>query len=495
MFVTTLGVGLTQELGLASPTFLGAGVDGDPLGFGPFAHLANLLTETPLDQLQPMIVKQIASGTSFEQLISAGALANARAFGGEDYNGYHAFMALMPAYQISQSMLSSKNPAAAMPVLKVLYRNTKFMQNSGADHNPVLVAHPSGRVAPNANAQAIVASVRKQNLAVAEATFDAAVREDPKASFEQLIPVVCQEVDVHRVVLAWRGWDLLRLTGEAHARTLMRQSIRQCVGREDGVKGQPIRHELPEVLEQSGVLKAPLGHREVDDAWINKCALELCDMSRKEGAALVAEALREGLSPEAIGEALSLASTYLMLRQPGRKSPAAGRPKGSVHGAGTGVHSSDTAAAWRGMARFGSEKQCKMALVAGAYHVAGQSRSVMAKPFNYDEIEVESNGGTNLLRRLTESLQFQDQAEAAAVASHYAKLTHDLAPLLAILLDASVAAEGALHAEKYYRTQVEAIEGDRASFRPLHCAALARVCASQAGAVASGRSQALELLG
>ena len=60
---------------------------------------------------------------------------------------------------------------------------------------------------------------------------------------------------------------------------------------------------------------------------------------------------------------------------------------------------------------------------------------------------------------------------------------------------ASVRAAGALHAEKYYRTQEEVLTTDRSDFRSLHAAALARVCASQAGEQAAGRSQALELLG
>ncbi|MFT7484847.1 MAG: hypothetical protein ACI9F9_000692 [Candidatus Paceibacteria bacterium] len=492
MCLTTLGIGLSTELGFAASAFGGPGLGGDPLGLGAHRRLADLLTQTPIGTLQQKIMQEIDGGTSTSQLIAAGALANARAFGGEDYDGYHAFMALMPAFQISQSMVGR---AAALPVMKVLYRNTARMQTLGTDTNPCLTAHPGEAPALKNDSHAIVANVRKRDKGAAEAAFDRAVREDAESSFEQLIPVVCQEVDVHRVVLAWRGWDLLQLTGVAHARTLMRQSIRQCVDREAKSQDSPIRKELPSVLDDSGVLEAPLGDRAVDAAWIDELARELSDASRKQGATRVARALIEGVEPKAIGQALSLAATYLMLRQNGRTTAAAGKPVGSVHGAGVGVHGSDTAAAWRGMARFGSERQRKLALVAGAYHVAGQGQRVAAQPFGYGKLEIETRASSELLGMLAESVRKQDQAGAAAVASRYAQLGHSLAPVLSMLLDFSVAADGALHAEKYYRTQVEALEGDNASFRPLHLAALARVCASQSAFEASGRGQALELIG
>jgi hypothetical protein len=424
MFLTSLGVGLTQELGLA---------------------------QTPLAKLQPRIVAEIDGGASLAQLIAAGALANARAFGGRDYEGYHAFMALMPAYEMSTTMTGR---GAARPVLKVLYRNTARMQAMGADHEPAMRGKPRSTSASGPDEQSsesLMLRVRSRDMQGAEAAFDA----------------------------------------------LLRQSIRQCVDREGSVRSiseQPIRRELPSALEESGVLRAPLGRRAVDDDWIQARAHELRRANPKEGARLVAAALREGIAPEALGEALSLASTQRMLRQRGRNSASPGKPVGSVHGAGTGVHSSDTAAAWRGMARFGSEYQRKLALVAGGYHVAGQGAQVAAEPFGYEGVEVEARTEQASLGMLAECLRSQDQAGAARAASLYAELGAALEPILALLHDSSLASDGALHAEKYYRTQAEALEGDRPAFRPLHLAALARVCASQSFASGAGRGQALALL-
>jgi len=495
MLLTSLGVGLCEELGVASPTLgLRGPGEGTALDFGGHARLVDLITQTPVEKLQPRLMAELARGATCEELVAAGALANARAFGGEDYEGYHAFMALMPAFEISRSMTGK---IAALPVLKVLYRNTARIQAKGAQTRPVLRSNPAAReaIASQAQAEEVIAKLRARDKSGAEAAFDALVRENPEASFEHLIPVVCHEVDVHRVVLAWRTWDLLRLTGQEHASTLMRQSVRQCVDREGDSTDDPIRWELPQVLEESRVFDAQPDSVAVDDKWVDNLARELCDSKRKDAATVMAHALREGVSTTDLGQALSLAATYLMLRQEGRTSSTNGRRVGSVHGAGTGVHSSDTAAAWRAMSRFGSERQRKLALIAGAYHVAGQSHNVARKPFAYGSVEVEAGGADALLGMLTECVSDQDQAGAAAAASHYVGHGHDLGPMLEMLLEESVAADGALHAEKYYRTQVEAIQGDRPAFRALHLAALARVCASQSYAQAAGREQALELVG
>lgn len=491
MFLTSLGAGLAGGVGFASPLLTNLTSLGEGLDLGQFARLADLLSQTPLDRLQPQILKEVKAGTSTAQLTAAGALANARAFGGEDYTGYHAFMALMPAYEISQSM---SGDAALLPIMKVLYRSAARMQEAGRKSRPRLTAPPERAKKAQLDSKQLIARVHKEDTRGAEATFAEILERDLPASFEALIRVVCQEVDVHRVVLAWRGWDLMRLTGEEHAQTLLRQSVRQCVSREGNLGNEPIRKELPAVLAESGVWDTPLGSEVPDDAWIDATARKLADASRKGGASIVAEALKRGITTESIGQTLSLAATHLMLRQEGRRTASAGKPVGSVHGAGTGVHGSDTAAAWRGMARFGSPNQRKLALIAGGYHVSGQSHNVAKRLLNYEDRALESKSADELIGQLRECLQTQDQKGAAAASAAYGHAGHKLTPLLAELLKSSVAAEGALHAEKYYRTQVEAIEGDRPSLRPIHLAALGRVCASQSGELAVGRSQALDLL-
>ena len=52
------------------------------------------------------------------------ALANAHAFGGHDYDGYHTFMALAPSFAMAQELPEKER---ALPILKVLHRNSRTM--------------------------------------------------------------------------------------------------------------------------------------------------------------------------------------------------------------------------------------------------------------------------------------------------------------------------------------------------------------------------------
>ena len=71
------------------------------------------MQETPADRLLPAVVERIKAGKRFRQLVAAAALANARTFGGQDYDGYHAIMALAPAYQMSRELPECRQ---ALPV-------------------------------------------------------------------------------------------------------------------------------------------------------------------------------------------------------------------------------------------------------------------------------------------------------------------------------------------------------------------------------------------
>jgi len=102
MLVASVGSGLAQDLGLA-PAVLAEGAAGR-LTFGPLEPLASLMEQTPADRLLSMVVGRIHGGTDLKQLVAAAALANARSFGGQDYDGYHAFMALVPSYQMSAEL-------------------------------------------------------------------------------------------------------------------------------------------------------------------------------------------------------------------------------------------------------------------------------------------------------------------------------------------------------------------------------------------------------
>ena len=118
MLVAGLGSRVAYDLGLASAR---AEEPAARLTFGSLEPLVSLMQETPIEQFLPRMVEKINTGTDLRTLVAAGALANARTFGGQDYTGYHAFMALPPALEMTKELPESQR---ALPVLKVLYRNS-----------------------------------------------------------------------------------------------------------------------------------------------------------------------------------------------------------------------------------------------------------------------------------------------------------------------------------------------------------------------------------
>src|SRR5262249_20635363 len=134
MLLASVGPALAADLGLA-PAF--AADSPERLTFGDREPVVSLMEDTPSDKLLPIVVDKLKAGTSLETLVAAAALANARTFGGQDYTGYHAFMALTPSFQMARELPEERRP---LPVLKVLYRNTQRMQEHGGRKSEVL--HP-----------------------------------------------------------------------------------------------------------------------------------------------------------------------------------------------------------------------------------------------------------------------------------------------------------------------------------------------------------------
>jgi hypothetical protein len=481
MLVAGIGGTLASELGLM-PALAGD----DALSFGRFEPLAQLMQETPPDELQRLLVKRLSSGTSLRDLIAAGALANARTFGGQDYVGYHAAMALLPAYQIAQEM---PEKSRALPVLKVLYRNAARIQVRGGRRHEVLHA-----VAPaeEADPLALRSAVRRRDMDGAERLFSKLVQGEPEDAFNDLQHLVQDDINVHRIVLAWRAWDMLRLTGEEHAHTMLRQSVRFCV-HEERVrvrKRRPeprIRTVLPRLLDKYGLLGRPIGDKKSDDRWVSALGSTIFSGTREQAAEAVAAALAEGFTTEAIGEAMSLAANQLLLHDGGGKD-------GTVHGASVGVHASDAANAWRNTVRVASRRHAVASLVVGAFHTAGQGGRVGREPYA-DRLErFEGKTPQLLLREARAAVEERDQARACAAVHRYGQLGAPAAPVFELLRRYAVSEDGKLHAEKYYRTVTEEFASTRAAFRWRHVVALARVSASEYGTPAPGYADARRLL-
>ncbi len=497
MLVASVGASLAVDLGLTSVYAADAPAE---LTFGPLEPLVALMQETSAEKLLPQIVERLSTGTELRTVVTAAALANARTFGGQDYIGYHSFMALGPAFAMAQELPEAQRP---LPVLKVLYRNTNRIQAFGGRAKEVL--HPVDGIALSHDETAgdvLQQATRSRDMDRAERTFATLSKGPAGEAFNHLQFAMQDEIDVHRVVLAWRAWSSLDLTGPEHAHTLLRQSVRYCVEVEQRQKTQnltasPIRALLPKLLDQHKLLGRDLGDRRAEDSWIAATSRLIADSSPEKGAELVAAALAEGFLPEDIGEAISLAANELVLRDPGRATAASPeKPAGSVHGDSVGVHASDSANAWRNIARVSNHRNTLASLIVGAYHTAGRSLRLNKELYPAAE-QLEKITATErepLLAELATAIKGQDQLRACAVVHKYGQLGHDAEPAFAQLLQFGISEDGALHAEKYYRTVREEFAKTRSAFRWRQLVALARVTASEYGLPAPGYAQAKSLL-
>jgi hypothetical protein len=253
---------------------------------------------------------------------------------------------------------------------------------------------------------------------------------------------------------------------------------------------------LARLLDSHKLLEQPPGQRRPDDAWVDRLSQTIYSSRREQAAEAVAAALADGVEPESIGEAISLAANRLVRCDPGRQRAEDGKPVGSIHGASVGVHASDSANAWRNITRVSDRRNSVASLIVGAYHTAGQTRGLneTAYPLAESLERITERDAARLLDEAKDAITHNDQARACAVVHRYGELGHAARPVFDLLLGYAVSEDGALHAEKYYRTVSEEFATTREAFRWRHLAALARVTASEHGFPAPGYEQARVLL-
>jgi hypothetical protein len=462
------------------------------------------MQETPVNRLLPVLVTQLRSGVELRRLVAAAALANARTFGGEDYVGFHTMMALAPALHMAGELPESLQP---LPVFKVLYRNSNRIQERGGRTEEVLRAvEPSADSRQKLDGARLREAVRRKDVNEAERIFAALAQGPADDTFNQLLWAVQDHTEVHRVVLPYRAWDLLGLIGKEQAHTLLRQSVRYCVKAESWPQtttwAEP-RTLLPKLLEGHHLLDRAPGNRKAEDNWLEQMSQTIFKASPEQAAEAVAAALAEGISPADLGEAISLAANQLILRDMGRtpRDEIAGKPIGSVHGDSIGVHASDSANAWRNMARVSNARNCYASLILGAYQVAldrvargGDFLNWPPLPLAQHLDQIKATDAEALLREADEAIRGNLQARAAAVVQRYGDLGHPPRAIFDLLLRYAISEDGALHAEKFYRTASEEFTAIRPAFRWRYPVALARVTASEYGRPAAGLAEARALL-
>lgn len=485
MLVAGLGAPLAFDLGLAPAL---AGDDPAPLAFGDLEPLVAFLQETPKDKLLPAVIEKLNAGTDLKRLTAAAAFANARTFGGENYFGFHVFMALAPAFQMAGEMPKGQQ---ALPLLKVLYRNAHYTAEVGGRKNEVLKPMTP---ADAGTGEAVRKAVDAGDRATAERTLAAIAKTSPEAALEAALMGVEDNHDVHTVVLPWRAYTMLDIVGKQHATTLLRQSVRQCAKQcadhpkraDEMAKARAI---LPGLLEKHRLPKDTPGTRAAEDVWVERLSNTILASTPEQAGEAVAMALAEGFSSEHIGEAVSLAANQLVLRQVENWE---GRNYGRrTHGDSPGVHASDATNAWRNIARVTGPRCRAAGLMLAAMDAAQSHRWSLAQknpghlkepyPRPQDVEAVKATTPEALLKDLDGAIRENDQLRAAALVQRYGQFDQQVRPVFDLLLKYAVSEDGRLHAEKYYRTVGEEFKTTRPAFRWRQVVALARVTASMYG--------------
>jgi len=497
MLAAGLGASLAADLGF-STAFGAQGAEKIPLG--QYERLVEMMRSTPADKLQPRLARLVLSGEAeLKQLIAAASLANAVSFGGCDYVGFHTAMAMLPALRMSRELQGGRKP---LPVLKVLYRNAQQIQSvGGAAQTAMREMHAVEHDAVTDRGLEIRNACRKLELPRAE-TLLAEVADSPLAALNALQPAVQDDLNVHRYVFAHRVYGLADLLGEDYSSLLLRQCVRFCINQEQGRidrkrPASPIRALLPKMLDQHKLVGKKLGKRSLDDAAVETLAETVYQGPRDRAAEAVAAALAEGIDPEVVGEAVSLASNLYVLRQ--------GADPWRTHGDSAGVHSSDATNAWRNMVRVADPKYTASGLIVAAYHAGVQSAPFKTPPYPTDEhralIKVE--GPKKLLAEAEDAIRHNDQGRASAAIAIYGERGHAVEPVFKLMLKYTLSEDGRLHGEKFYQTVREEYATTRPAFRWRQIVALARVNASaygynradQHGFRAAGYEDACKLLG
>jgi hypothetical protein len=500
--LASVGPTLAGDLGFSTAY---AQQGGERLTFGDREPLVSLMQETPAARLLPMIVERLRNGTALSDVVAAAALANARTFGGEDYIGFHTLMAIAPSYHMAQELPENRR---ALPVLKVLFRNSTRIQEQGGTRNEVLhpvqpAELPAGRVGGEVLRESIRSN--RTNPQEPERQF-AAMAGSAEDALNNVLYAVQDGADVHRTVLPYRCWDLMSIIGRDQAHTLLRQSVRFCSKGETENQVRyhsTMRTALPRVLDTHRLLSRELGTRTAENRWVEDLSMTIFRGTPEQAADAVGAALAEGFDPAAVSEAISLATNQLMLRDNGRSADGGpNKPIGSIHGDSIGVHACDSANAWRNLARVGNARNRAVCLVLGAYQAArdrgdrgGDFLNWQPYPREDARLEVRKLANDRLLPSLEDAIRNRSQIRAAALTARYLETNQPVRAVWDMLLRYAISEDGALHHEKFYRTSVEEYTAVRTPFKPRYLIALARVTASGHGYAAPGYTDACRLLG
>src|SRR5262249_16223546 len=195
MLAVLVGSGLAAELGLAAED----NREGKANTSAGLARLSTIIQQTPTKDLLPTLHTELKKGVPLKQLIAAGALANARAFGGQDYNGYHSFMALCPSFAMAMALPEKERP---LPILKVLYPTSPHIHGARCpNEDPLSKGEPIKLDDKAPPAEQLREATRARKIDQAEQIF-ASLPGTAEQTYDDLQLLIQDDLNVHRVVLA-----------------------------------------------------------------------------------------------------------------------------------------------------------------------------------------------------------------------------------------------------------------------------------------------------
>jgi len=393
-----------------------------------------------------------------------------------------------------------------LPVLKVLYRNAQQIQSVGGASTTALQAldaaeHEAEHSGHEDIGLRIRDACRQVDVAQGERLL-AEVGDSPLAALCALQPAIQDDLNVHRFVFAHRTCGLARLLGDEYSYLMLRQCVRLCCDHEkEHQRGNhpesPIRALTPKLLDRYHLVGRMLGERDPGDAAVEELALAIYKSPREQAAEAAAAALADDIDPEIVGEAISMASNFYVLRQ--------GPDRWRAHGDAAGVHSSDATNAWRNMVRLAKPNDAVAGLLVAAYHVGVQSAPYETPMYPYDDhrAQVKTQDPKELLAVAEEAIRENNQGLATAAVQIYGEGGFAVEPVLELMLKYAISEDGRLHGEKFFQTVREEYRSTRPKFRWRQIVALARVTSSaygynrddQHGFRAAGYDEACRLLG
>ena len=307
-------------------------------------------------------------------------------------------------------------------------------------------------------------------MAAAEGTFAALATASPDDAFNDLQYSVQDEIDVHRVVLAWRAWATARPGRQGagpHPAAPVGALLRRDRAEPAAQRGTGIRAVLPKLLDQYKLPGKAGGKRKAED-----------EVGREDGRDDLRRQPRQGRRRRGRGPGRRLSPGG------GRRSDVAGgepagaaRPRPGRRPTGRQAEGQRPRRLGRrprlGLGQRLAEHRPRQQRAqhrrqpdrAAAYHTAGQSggqhkEAVPARPSSWRRSRPRTP------RRCCRDTEGRDQgARTRRGRRRWSTATASWSsperPVFDLLLRYAVSEDGALHAEKYYRTVTRGVRGRR----------------------------------